>query len=485
MSLSASVAAWAGLRGDLNGDGAVDVTDVSKLIDMVLGKQPQDLNLADLDGNGFIDVSDVNGVIDVVLGKDAPIGGRMVGMGEGQDSVPMQRILDFGLEVIDIELNDGLWPTADYVTPPPGGWGRTTTNHTKVPGRMQMLLGDSVLYDTGQYVDGESGMTLRIRGNTSAYLPKKPYKIKLQKKADLLRRDSIDGRDKDWVLTYDETLHYLLGFEVGRLVGMKWTPGYRYVNVVVNNQYEGIYLLLESVKRNTNCRLDVAKEGYIFEHDQYWWNEPLWLPSTFNYPFKYTFKYPDVENFAAADSVYMTNLTQQMENAYVSDNYPDVIDVRSFARFCLVHDIMGTCNYGANRYYIKHDKSDSTLVEMPLVWDFSRTHGDTTSWSLTHTAFFDQLFSNPNRAFVEEFANRWNQVSPILYAHVDSLFKSEYKTHGEAIIMSVYLDNKRWNTHNNAFKSFSNRPDWINKRTQWIDQEIVKLFNENEKIGRK
>ena len=56
-------------RGDLNDDYRVDVTDVSILIDMVLGKAEQDLGHADLDGNSMIDVTDVNALIDIVLGK--------------------------------------------------------------------------------------------------------------------------------------------------------------------------------------------------------------------------------------------------------------------------------------------------------------------------------------------------------------------------------------------------------------------------------
>ena len=56
------------LRGDLNGDGIVDVTDVSIAIDMVLGKATLDL-VADLDGNGEVDVTDVSLLIDIVLGK--------------------------------------------------------------------------------------------------------------------------------------------------------------------------------------------------------------------------------------------------------------------------------------------------------------------------------------------------------------------------------------------------------------------------------
>ena len=59
-------------RGDLNGDGQVDVTDVSLLIDVVLGKgttlaagaQP------DLNSDGQVDVTDVSLIIDIVLGKN-------------------------------------------------------------------------------------------------------------------------------------------------------------------------------------------------------------------------------------------------------------------------------------------------------------------------------------------------------------------------------------------------------------------------------
>ena len=57
--------------GDLNGDGNVDVTDVSLLIYLVLGK---DVTLADgavpdINGDGNNDVSDVSLIIDIILDK--------------------------------------------------------------------------------------------------------------------------------------------------------------------------------------------------------------------------------------------------------------------------------------------------------------------------------------------------------------------------------------------------------------------------------
>ena len=54
------------LRGDLNGDGVVDVQDVNTLINMVLGELPQ-TDEADLNGDGTADIADVNELINLVL----------------------------------------------------------------------------------------------------------------------------------------------------------------------------------------------------------------------------------------------------------------------------------------------------------------------------------------------------------------------------------------------------------------------------------
>lgn len=61
-----------GIKGDINGDGIVDVSDVNIAIDIVLGKDSNDNygNRADLTGDGNVDVSDVSLIIDIVLGKN-------------------------------------------------------------------------------------------------------------------------------------------------------------------------------------------------------------------------------------------------------------------------------------------------------------------------------------------------------------------------------------------------------------------------------
>ena len=54
--------------GDVNGDGFVNVSDVSVLINMILGTMPTDLFLADVNGDGNVNVSDVSALINIIMG---------------------------------------------------------------------------------------------------------------------------------------------------------------------------------------------------------------------------------------------------------------------------------------------------------------------------------------------------------------------------------------------------------------------------------
>ncbi|MDY6021786.1 MAG: dockerin type I domain-containing protein, partial [Sodaliphilus sp.] len=53
--------------GDVNGDGIVDVSDVTALINMILGTTPADLEVADINADGILDVTDVTALINAIL----------------------------------------------------------------------------------------------------------------------------------------------------------------------------------------------------------------------------------------------------------------------------------------------------------------------------------------------------------------------------------------------------------------------------------
>ncbi len=60
-----------GLKGDVDGNGVVDITDANILINIVLGKDTASKygGRADVTGEGDIDVSDINAVLNIILGK--------------------------------------------------------------------------------------------------------------------------------------------------------------------------------------------------------------------------------------------------------------------------------------------------------------------------------------------------------------------------------------------------------------------------------
>ncbi len=56
------------LLGDVNRDGAVNVSDVTALINMILGVTEKDMESADVDGNTLVNVSDVTTLVNIILG---------------------------------------------------------------------------------------------------------------------------------------------------------------------------------------------------------------------------------------------------------------------------------------------------------------------------------------------------------------------------------------------------------------------------------
>ena len=56
------------MRGDVNRDGKVNVSDVTALVNMILGAVEKDEESADVNGDGKINVSDVTALINIILG---------------------------------------------------------------------------------------------------------------------------------------------------------------------------------------------------------------------------------------------------------------------------------------------------------------------------------------------------------------------------------------------------------------------------------
>ncbi|MBQ9968113.1 MAG: CotH kinase family protein [Oscillospiraceae bacterium] len=105
------------------------------------------------------------------------------------------------------------------------------------------------LFDENGQIDHIGQMDeLKGRGNATWACRKKPYSLTLSAADDLLGM----GSGEKWILlanALDESnLHNYLAFELSRQTDLGWTPECAYVELYLNGEYNGLYLLTERVE---------------------------------------------------------------------------------------------------------------------------------------------------------------------------------------------------------------------------------------------
>lgn len=387
------------------------------------------------------------------------------------------------IPTVQVMTVNGEIPTCDLVTAPEGCMGQSINNATKIGARMTIVKNDEILYDSGDYEEDINGITIKIRGNSSAWKDKRGYKIKLQQATDLLLRGRVDTyRDKDWLLINDEKgmLNTMIGLKVNELIGMPWTPRFQFVSLTMNGLSQGLYLLIESVKRNKRCRIDVSDTGYIIEFDPYWWNENVWFETlmTMTNDAKFTFKYPNADGIQPAQIDYIRDYVNAFDDGLVNKNhFAEYIDTVSFASWLLAQDILGNYDaHGSNVYMTKYDDTPNSKLMMGCLWDFDAIMMTPDAWSNSHRlTYFARLISNStDRSFANAYRQRWEEIKDTLFItlkeYLEAFAASE---EGQAFDRAITADNKLWGRRYPNLRQLTDEAlAWFEKRTLWLETAI-------------
>ena len=106
----------------------------------------------------------------------------------------------------------------------------------------------------GSYVN-TTGTEIRVRGNSTPTYAKKPFQIKFQTKTDLFGM----GKAKTWILLanyLDQSyIRNSIMYRLAKLMGMN-ASDFQNVEVFIDGEYQGVYLLCEKVNINSN-RVDI------------------------------------------------------------------------------------------------------------------------------------------------------------------------------------------------------------------------------------
>lgn len=278
--------------------------------------------------------------------------------------------------------------------------GASIPNEPKIPGTMKIIDNGpgqiNHTTDPGNVYDGNMG--IEIRGHYSASLPQKPYAIETRDSQQNELSVPLFGwpEESDWVLlaNYNDKvfMRNVLAFKLSNEAGF-YASRTKFVEVVLNGQYDGIYIFGEKLKRDDG-RVNIAKletgeisgepltGGYIFKVDYYdgsnSWLSPYHPIEHPSFDVHFVYYYPNPEDIVAQQRDYLKSFVTSFEAALYSPNFTDpvagyrpFINSESFVNYFLVNELARN-NDGFKKSYFFHknrDGIDKRLNAGP-VWDF-------------------------------------------------------------------------------------------------------------------
>lgn len=370
------------------------------------------------------------------------------------------------------------------------------------------------------------------RGASSQDLfPKLPYAIELRDNAGENNPVALLGmpKESDWALisNYNDKslIRDALAYNLAARV-MDYAPRCRFVEVMLNNVYQGVYLLTERVKRDPN-RVAVSKNnpaedvtgGYILKLDKelgdsvggYWTSHvpPLYTNSAQTIRFLY--HYPRTEDLTPAQKQYIQQWMRDFEENLRSPGYADpvtgyrkYIDPATFIDFMWLNEAYKNIDgYRISTFLYKDSDSKDGRLKMGPVWDFNLAFGNcnycsgelTTGWMWNFNKicpqdywvipfWWDRLQKDTN--FLIEAQQRWKNLR-------QGPLSDQAATHAIDSLVSVLEGGprarnfQRWpvlgtwlwpnnfvgNTHTEEINYLKN---WFLDRLHWMDNSVTNLY---------
>ena len=345
------------------------------------------------------------------------------------------------------------------------------------------------IINCGEY-DDLVGITggIRLRGNSTMSYPKKPYRIKFDKKQSLFGLDKA----KSWVLLAEyldpSALHNYTAFTLANeMPGMGFNPTPIKVNVYLNGRFDGIYTLCEQIQENEgrigneiditedmvdlkdfnffiamdlSCRDDAgAKEDLTYIKipiPDYEGNE---LEEEFMI---IEMKYPEPSQFASEEQFisyreqlreYMIDLLDALATGD-ADYIKQEVNVNSLIDYLIVDQIMDEDDHhfkSFNMYFTNtsDNEAENGKLSFGPVWDYDYSLGvpwqgvPNLHFNVSHRMYFSNIFFRGmmNIPEFEEFAKtRYREyMRPALLE-----FLENYDVLVASMETSVALNQERW-----------------------------------------
>ena len=245
---------------------------------------------------------------------------------------------------------------------------------------------------------------IEIRGASSQMYPKKQYAVETRDELGENLNVELMGfpSENDWILHApysDKTLiRNDLVYTLARQTG-NYASRTKAFELFVNDEYQGVYILMEKIKRDNN-RLDIAKlkpdeiagddltGGYIIKIDKWagentdrWFSEPA-LPEYGGVYYQY--HYPAYDDIAPEQESYIQNFIDEFEEMFEDgsyldpqDGYYNKIDWDQFIDYAIMQEFAKNVDgYRLSSFIYKDKDSNDPRLHTGPVWDFNLAFGN-------------------------------------------------------------------------------------------------------------
>ena len=245
----------------------------------------------------------------------------------------------------------------------------------------------------------DGAIKIEVRGSSSALLDKKQYAFTpyddLGEKINVSILDM--PKENDWILNglaYDDSyIRDYISYKLSNLTGNYASRG-RYCEVVLNGDFQGIYVLQEKLKAD-DSRIDINKiketqltlpkltGGYITKTDKIEGSDTAaWsMDNYLGYQSNFVHEHPKPTTVQPEQNEYIKGQFESLQekvtapsDSSITNGYPSVIDIPSFVDFMLLNEFAS--NADAYEFSTFFHKDRNGKLRAGPIWDFNLTYGN-------------------------------------------------------------------------------------------------------------
>lgn len=354
---------------------------------------------------------------------------------------------------------------------------------------------------------------IETRGESSQDFPKKSYALETVDGTGANLNVELLGfpAENDWILyapyTDKSMVRNDITYKLSRDIG-QYASRTRACEVVLNGNYQGVYILMEKIKVDNN-RVDIASlnadeisgddltGGYILRVDKIDWNDyPAWNSGGID------FQYfdPSGEDLVSQQQNYIKSFINSVNLSISGSNFTDpqtgyvrYIDVQSFIDHMLISELgKNVDGYRYSTYMHKDKDSKGGKLVLGPLWDFNLAYGNVDYNSAVQNPVGGWLYNDfrvswfprlmLDRNFQNKMKTRWDslrdeelsnaRITFLIDSMAASLSEAQVRNYERWPILGQYIwPNQDWqdNTYQDEVNYVKN---WIISRANWMDANL-------------